>query len=186
MIEHPCHVYSDSISLKQKTGHIIPHNRAAHSFKIKSWWHTTLWTAPCHLKCTVATSVYAKQPCNNLQWSITQSFSPQICIALDALLLKLHKCALLFTQSLLIHVSAHLSELWHYSGNWAKSRGWALFCESTVIDLMYAWCSWHKRWLLLECILSFWAVVANYSSKQWQISQHDTQICILCFHTHLQ
>ena len=26
-------------------------------------------------------------------------------------------------------VGAHLSKLWPYMGNWAKSRGWAFFCE---------------------------------------------------------
>ena len=29
---------------------------------------------------------------------------------------------------------SHLSKLWPYVGNWAISRGWALFPETTVID----------------------------------------------------
>ena len=36
----------------------------------------------CSLQCapTLTISVYAKMPCNNLWWSITQSFLPQMCI----------------------------------------------------------------------------------------------------------
>ena len=39
----------------------------------------TLWMVPCKREHTaLATSVYAKQPCNNLQWSITRSFSSDV------------------------------------------------------------------------------------------------------------
>ena len=45
---------------------------AASAFEIKSWRHTTLWTAPCKHERTVCTtlaaSFYTKQPCNNIQW----------------------------------------------------------------------------------------------------------------------
>jgi len=29
-------------------------------------------------------------------------------------------------------VGTHFSKLWPYTGNWAKSRGWVLFHETTV------------------------------------------------------
>lgn len=56
-------------------GRTITYNGATCSFKLKVWRHTILWTAPCSSWCTVLdTSAYAKLPCNNLRWSITQNF----------------------------------------------------------------------------------------------------------------
>ena len=84
--ERPCDVYSNSMPLKHRIGQTITYNRAASGFKVKSWWHTTLWKAPSlspwawrSSLCTPhITSVYTKQPRNNLQWSITRSLLPQI------------------------------------------------------------------------------------------------------------
>ena len=75
---------------------IIRYNGAAGSFEVTCWWHTTLWTAACHHDHSVtsgATSFCTKQPCNNFQWSITQSFLPPICIPLEAVLLRLYEHA---------------------------------------------------------------------------------------------
>lgn len=52
--------------------------------------------------CTIlATLVYTKLPCSILRWSITWNFLPQISIALEDVLFKLHECTPLATQSLL-------------------------------------------------------------------------------------
>ena len=42
-------------------------------------------------------------------------------------------------------VGTHLSKLWFYAGNWAKSREWVLFHETTVYTLVvrYYSCRWH-------------------------------------------
>ena len=73
----------------------------------------------------------------------------QICIALAAVLLKLHmKLAgsLVWpdpTQT--TRVGAHLSKLGPYTGNWAKSGGWVLFyewvlfCETMVYQYLYVY-----------------------------------------------
>ena len=75
------------------------YNEITSSFKVEFWWHTTLWKAPCDCEHRVAcgaqptalaSSVYVKVPRSNLQYNITQSFSPQICIALGAVCLQLH------------------------------------------------------------------------------------------------
>ena len=54
-----------------------------------------LYTATCHHEhgvasetTALATSIYAKQPYNNLWRSIMRSFLPQICVALEAVVLK--------------------------------------------------------------------------------------------------
>ena len=70
-----------------------------------------------------APPVYTKLPCSNLRWSITQSFLLQICISLEAVLLVRHEC----TRKACSRVGTHSSELWTYTGNCVKSRGWALF-----------------------------------------------------------
>ena len=101
--ERPCHVYSDSMPSKQIIGQTIMYNGNTSCFEVESWWRTTLWTAPCHREhgwCSsqcapstaLAMSIYAnfKMPCSNFQWSITQCFLPQICIAFEAVLFKLH------------------------------------------------------------------------------------------------
>ena len=80
--EHPCLVYSNSMTSNSIIGQTIMYNGTTSGFGFKSWWHTTLWTA--------AMSIYAKMPCSNLWWSITQSFLPQTCISLEAVLPKLH------------------------------------------------------------------------------------------------
>ena len=80
--EHSCHVYSDSMPSKQIIGRIITYSRTTSDFEMESWQHTTLWMTP-HI------SYASTHEC--LRWSITQSFLlPQICIALEAVLLKLH------------------------------------------------------------------------------------------------
>ena len=43
MEEHPCHVYSNLMLLKQMFGQIMMYNGTTSSFEVKSWWHTTLW-----------------------------------------------------------------------------------------------------------------------------------------------
>ena len=72
-------------------------------------------------------SVYTKQPCSNLRWSITQSFLPQMCITLGGVLLKLHRYMLHYPHKAHSSVDAYSSKCWPYTGNWANSRGWALF-----------------------------------------------------------
>ena len=52
--ECPCHVYSDSMPLRQIIGQTITDNRTTSSFKVESWWHTTLCPAPCHCEHGVA------------------------------------------------------------------------------------------------------------------------------------
>ena len=49
--EHPCHVYSE---LKQIIGHKITYNGITNGFEVKSWQHTTLWTAQCDGEHSVA------------------------------------------------------------------------------------------------------------------------------------
>ena len=57
----------------------------------QSWRHTTLWMAPCQYSVAhgVCHIIYANMPCGNLRWSITRSFLPQMCIALEVVFLKL-------------------------------------------------------------------------------------------------
>ena len=48
-----------------------------------------------------------------------------------------HRCVDVFIRVLNFRgrsqvVGGHLSVPWPYTQNWAKSRGWALFCKSTV------------------------------------------------------
>ena len=40
-------------------------------------------------------------------------------------------------------VGAHLSKLWPYTGNWAKSMGWAFFCETMVCWMNLK--TWHIK-----------------------------------------
>ena len=52
--ECPCHVYSDLMPLKQIIGQTITYCGTTSAFKVESWWHTTLWAAPCHYEHGVA------------------------------------------------------------------------------------------------------------------------------------
>ena len=81
--ECPCHVYSDSMPSKQITGKTVKYNRIISGFKVKSWRHTTLGTAPFHHEHGVACWLVVTFS------EVLQSSSPQICIALEAALLKL-------------------------------------------------------------------------------------------------
>ena len=69
--------------LKANNWKTVKYNRTTSGFKVESWWHTTLWTAPCHCKHGVACWFVVTFS------EVLQSFSPQICIALEAALLKL-------------------------------------------------------------------------------------------------
>ena len=51
----PCHVYSDLMPSKQIIGQTVMYNGATcSSFKVESWWHTTIWTPSCHCEHAVA------------------------------------------------------------------------------------------------------------------------------------
>ena len=84
--EHPCQVYSDSMPLKQIIGQTIMYN-GSQVLTAHNTLNGTMSLAAHHISYI---SIYTKMPCSNLQWSITQSFLPQICIALESVLLKLH------------------------------------------------------------------------------------------------
>ena len=91
MKECPCHVDSDSMPSKEIIGKIIMYNGTTSGLEVESSRHTTPWMPqPCHHDHGVAHSVhcisYTKMSWSNLWWSITQSFLPQICIVLEAML----------------------------------------------------------------------------------------------------
>ena len=98
MKEHPRHVYSDSKPLKPKIGHKITYNGITSGFEAESWRHTTLWmprwdagehsvTYGAH---RISYVILRKDPLHWFRWSITRCFLPEICIVLEAVLLKLH------------------------------------------------------------------------------------------------
>ena len=66
--------------LKQIIGQTITYNGATSSFKVKAWQHKTLCRRELMVHTGLVMSVYAKLPCNNLQWT----FLPQICMVLVA------------------------------------------------------------------------------------------------------
>ena len=111
-----------SLSSKQIIGQRITYNKTTNGFEVESWWHTTLWMAPCHCERRLARGAY----CIGYIHLCIDAFSevlhtkflslPQICIALEAVLLKIHEC----THEAHSRVSAHLSKLWSYTGNGPK------------------------------------------------------------------
>ena len=89
--------------------------------------------------CTgLAMSVYAIMTCSNLRWSQVLhevSYIPQICIVCEVVLNYQTACKACSRTA-----GTHSSKPWPYTGNFAKSKGWALFhviewvlfCEITV------------------------------------------------------
>ena len=90
--ERPCHVYSNLMPSNQTIGQTTTCNRTAAASKL-SPDGTQHWMAPCHGTLGhgehgVPRSAHCNQlqlsTCRCLQWSITQSFLPWVCIALEA------------------------------------------------------------------------------------------------------
>ena len=82
----------------------------------------------------------------------------QICVALEAMVLKtpwVHSEAH-------FRVGAHSSKPWPCIGNWSKSRGWALFCETMVqVFKAYNYSFFHVSCVTIEtsewvAVLLFW------------------------------
>ena len=106
------------------------YNGAASTFEVQSWRvpHCLRLSTQSNLVIIWIIIVHV-----GLYISVTWGFLPQICIALEALLLKLHERTLLIIS----RMGAHLSKLWPYTENWAKSRGRVLFRNTTVYILYY-------------------------------------------------
>ena len=86
---------------------LVPHNTLNGTMSPWAW---------CSSRCSytaLAVSVYTKLPCCSLQWSIMQSFLLQICIAREAVFLKLCEYASLARwSSPIAGWVAHLGKLW--------------------------------------------------------------------------
>ena len=137
--ECPCHVYSNSMPLKQTIGQTVMCDGTTSSFEVESWWHNTLnstmslW-AWCSLWCALHLLCLSmwKMPCSNICWSITQSFLLQICIVLEAVVLKLH--IKLAPGWALIRLNFDpIQEIG------PKRRGWALLCEWVLLITLHMW-----------------------------------------------
>ena len=102
---------------------------ATSGFEVESWWHPTLWTALYHRELMVRTAlVMSTQSCLVDMHSACgcASQSPRVPLHLPC-----KACS---------RVGDHLSRLWPYIGNWAKSRGWVLF---------WGWARFHETTVLL-------------------------------------
>ena len=108
---------------------LVPHNTLNSTMSPWAW---------CSSRCSytaLAVSVYTKLPCCSLQWSITQSFLLQICIAREAVFLKLHEYASLARwSSPIAGWVAHLGKLWW---NWSQSGGQALCVRLLSLQHQY-------------------------------------------------
>ena len=146
-------------------------NGITSGFEVESWRHTTHWTAPSHrehlaVHTALATSVYAKVPCSNIQWNITWSFLPQICIVLEAVSQTPREAH--------SRVGAHSSILWPYTGNWAKSRGWAPFHKWAFFREIMVYVLHRRHWMLLAAIQYeplelCWGLTRNFTLHQEKI-----------------
>ena len=159
--EHPCHIYSDSMPSKQIIIQTIMYHRATSSFKVKAWRHNTLNNTMSPWAWCSSPPSTQKLPCNNLQWSITQSFLPQICIALGAVFKLGQKCRGWGS----FNGERSFARLWHQiitlgRSSWGKPE-WTAHCwlhnhVAIALHTKIIWQTWAK---LHTQILSWISVV---------------------------
>ena len=124
----PMSRYSHSMSSKQISGKATTHNEATSSFKVKAWWHSNILNSTlspwswCSLQCAPHWICLCMQSClvtmYNTKFLTSDMQTPNI-------------CSIRHTK-LSSRVDADLSKLWTHTGNWKKSRGWALFHKTMV------------------------------------------------------
>ena len=128
--ERPCHVYSD---LRQITK-TIAYNGTKSGFKVKAWWHRkNLWMATClHEHCVTHGAHRIRYVCLHMSVYLRYAYSARGSAS----------------QTQQVHtwdrtrVGTHLSKIWPYTGNWTKSRGWALFLGCSLFHETTVYVAW--------------------------------------------
>ena len=91
------------------------------------WSQQRLWsqvlTAHSTERYCISFFVYSRLPCNNLQWSIAQSFLPQICIVLEDVLLRLNMCTLYLVMQNSLQGGHSFELTLTLYRNWTKNVG---------------------------------------------------------------
>ena len=80
-------------------------------------------TAHSTEKYCISFFVYSRLPSSNLQWSIAQSFLPQICIMLEDVLLRLHTCTLYLAMQNSLQGGHSFELTLTLYRNWTKNVG---------------------------------------------------------------
>ena len=132
--QHLFHVSSNSMPLKQIIGQVITYIGTTTDFEVESWWHTTLWTAPCHSEHGVYSSrcvLHYLRP--SMQRSLVVTFG---IVLHEVLTSDMHSTwGLCFSNSTSTcsSVGTHLSKLWPYEGfDPEVGRGWAFSWVGTL------------------------------------------------------